>query len=72
MLAEAQAELVAAQEVLPETEIKKIQIRIDNLRAQLETVSLANPEDGEKTKQWSEGFISALRNMQEVADETMG
>lgn len=72
MLAEAQAELVAAQGVLPEAEIKKIQIRIDNLRAQLEAVSLANPEDGEKTKQWSEGFISALRNMQEVADETMG
>lgn len=71
MLAEAQAELVAAQGVLPEAEIKKIQIRIDNLRAQLEAVSLANPEDGEKTKQWSEGFISALRNMQEVADETM-
>lgn len=72
MLTEAQAELVAAQGVLPEAEIKKIQIRIDNLRAQLEAVSLANPEDGEKTKQWSEGFISALRNMQEVADETMG
>lgn len=72
MLAEAQAELVAAQGVLPEAEIKKIQIRIDNLRAQLEAVSLANPEDGEKTKRWSEGFISALRNMQEVADETMG
>lgn len=71
MIAEAQAELVAAQGILPEDEVKKIQLRIDSLRAQLEAVSLANPEDGKKVEQWSEGFIAALQNMQSVANETM-
>lgn len=69
MLAEARAELVAAQETLPEDEVKKIQLRIDNLRTQLETLSLSNPKNGEEVRQWKDNLVSALENMQSVADE---